>query len=149
VTPETAEHLDKAREYLTKARNLLDVMHYNDEAGRAAYLAGFHAAQALISERTGRVAKTHDGVNSQFNLLTRDDARVDTELRSFLGRAYNLKAVADYRQGRDRSYRWSGSRRQLQPPSGLLMPWPGFSPSSAPPHVRIEIVAEALEILPV
>jgi hypothetical protein len=33
VTPETAEHLDKAREYLTKGRNLLDVMHYNDEAG--------------------------------------------------------------------------------------------------------------------
>ena len=36
-------------------------MHHKDEAGRAAYLAGFHAAQALISERTGRVAKTHDG----------------------------------------------------------------------------------------
>ena len=81
MTPETAEHLDKAREYLTRARNLLDVMHYNDEAGRAAYLAGFHAAQALISERTGRVAKTHDGVNSQFNLLTRDDPRIDDDLR--------------------------------------------------------------------
>jgi uncharacterized protein (UPF0332 family) len=99
VTPETAEHLDKAREYLTKARNLLDVMHYHDEAGRAAYLAGFHAAQALISERTGRVTKTHDGVNSRFNLLTRGDARIDDELRSFLGRAYNLKAVADYETG--------------------------------------------------
>jgi uncharacterized protein (UPF0332 family) len=96
VTPETAEHLEKAREYLMKARNLLDVMHYNDEAGRAAYLAGFHAAQALISERTGRVAKTHDGVSSQFNLLTRGDARLDTQLHGFLARAYNLKAVADY-----------------------------------------------------
>jgi hypothetical protein len=31
-------------------------VHYNDEAGRAAYLAGFHAAEALISERTGKVA---------------------------------------------------------------------------------------------
>jgi hypothetical protein len=39
VTPETGEHLDKAREYLTKARGLLDVLRYNDEAGRAAYLA--------------------------------------------------------------------------------------------------------------
>ena len=38
MTPETAEHLDKAREYLTKARNLLDVPHYRDEA-RAAYPA--------------------------------------------------------------------------------------------------------------
>jgi uncharacterized protein (UPF0332 family) len=99
VTPEAAEHLDKAREYLVKARGLLDVMHYNDEAGRAAYLAGFHAAQALISERTGRVPKTHDGVNSQFGLLTRDLAAVAAELRNFLGRAYNLKAVADYETG--------------------------------------------------
>lgn len=99
MTPETAEHLDKAREYLTKARNLFDVMHYHDEAGRAAYLAGLHAAQALISERTGRVAKTHDGVNSRFNLLTRGDARIGDELRGFLGRAYNLKAVADYETG--------------------------------------------------
>lgn len=71
MTPETTEHLDRAREHLTKARNLLRVMHYNDDTGRAAYLAGFHAAQALISERTGQIAKTHEGVNSQFNLLTR------------------------------------------------------------------------------
>jgi uncharacterized protein (UPF0332 family) len=99
VTPETQEHLDKAREYLAKARNLLDVMHYADEAGRAAYLAGFHAAEALISERTGKVAHTHDGVNSQFNLLTRGDARVGDELRAFLGRTYNLKALADYETG--------------------------------------------------
>ena len=74
-------------------------MRYNDEAGRAAYLAGYHAAEALISERTGKIAKTHEGVNSQFNLLTKGDARVDTELRRFLPQAYNLKAVADYEAG--------------------------------------------------
>ena len=61
----------KAREYLVKARALLDIVHFADEAGRAAYLAGFHAAEALISERPNKVAHTHDGVNSQFNLLTR------------------------------------------------------------------------------
>ncbi len=99
MTPETKEHLDKAGAYLTKARGLLDVMHYNDEAGRAAYLAGFHAAQALISERTGKIAKTHEGVNSQFNLLTKGDPRVDAELRRFLSKAYNLKAVTDYEAG--------------------------------------------------
>ena len=32
-----------------------------DAAGRTAYLAGFHAAQALIFERTGRAVKTHRG----------------------------------------------------------------------------------------
>ena len=99
MTPETQGHLDKAREYLEKARALLDVLHFNDEAGRAAYLAGFHAAQALISERTGRIARTHQGVNSQFNLLTQGDARVDADLRAFLGRTYNLKAIADYETG--------------------------------------------------
>ena len=71
MTPEAEEHLDKAREALIKARGLLDVMHYSDEAARAAYLAGFHAAQALISERTGRIAKSHSGVRSAFARLVR------------------------------------------------------------------------------
>ena len=53
MTPEAEEHLEKAHETLIKARGLLEVMHYSDEAARAAYLAGFHAAQALISEWTG------------------------------------------------------------------------------------------------
>ena len=99
MTPETQEHLDKAREYLIKARNQLDVLHYNDEAARAAYLAALHAAQALIFERTGRLANSQGGVNSQFNLLTRGDPRVDVELRRFLPHAYDLKAVADYEAG--------------------------------------------------
>jgi hypothetical protein len=38
-------------------------------------------------------------VNSQFNLLTRGDPRVDSELRRFLPQAYNLKAIADYEAG--------------------------------------------------
>lgn len=99
MTPEASEHLDKARSHLTKARGLLDVLHYNDEAGRAAYLAAYHAAQALISERTGKIARTHEGVHSQFNLLTKGDPRVAAELRRFLSQAYNLKAVADYEAG--------------------------------------------------
>jgi uncharacterized protein (UPF0332 family) len=47
----------------------LDILHYIDEAGRAAYLAGYHAAQALIFERTGREAKTHKGAHTQFNKM--------------------------------------------------------------------------------
>lgn len=43
---ETAAFLRKSREFLAKARSQLKVMNYNDEAGRAAYLAGLHAAQA-------------------------------------------------------------------------------------------------------
>ncbi|HEX4160672.1 MAG TPA: HEPN domain-containing protein [Rhizomicrobium sp.] len=99
MTPETAEHLDKARTCLAKARNLLDILHYNDEAGRAAYPAGHHAAQAFVSERTGKIAKTHEGVHSQFDLLTRRDTRVDSGLRRFLSQAYSPKAIADYEAG--------------------------------------------------
>jgi uncharacterized protein (UPF0332 family) len=72
---------------------------YFDAAGRSAYLAGFHAAQALISERTSRSVKTHRGVNAELHRLTKDDPRVDAELRAFLGRTYNLKAIADYETG--------------------------------------------------
>ena len=70
-----------------------------DEAGRVAYLVAFHAAQALIHERTGREAKTHRGVRNQFLLLTKDDARVAPGLRRFLSRAYDLKSLADYATG--------------------------------------------------
>lgn len=101
MTPEAHGHIEKAREYLAKARNLPDIVHYSDEAGRAVYLAGFHAAQALISERTGRVPKTHSGVNAQFNLLVKEDARVDGELRAFLPRAFDLKTTVDYATGPD------------------------------------------------
>jgi len=65
-------------------------------AGRAAYLVAFHATQALIFERTGKSAKTHRGVAAQFVQLS---VELDKELRSFLAKSYNLKAVADYETG--------------------------------------------------
>lgn len=98
MKPETAAFLEKAREFLTKAHGLLEGT-WPDEAGRAAYLAGFHAAQALIFESTGNTFKTHSGVQAEFARRVKDDPRVDIELRRFLGRAYNLKAVADYETG--------------------------------------------------
>jgi uncharacterized protein (UPF0332 family) len=70
-----------------------------DEAGRCAYLAAFHAAQAVISERTGRGSKTHAGVHSQFNLLAKKELRIDIQMRHFLSDAFDLKAAADYELG--------------------------------------------------
>jgi uncharacterized protein (UPF0332 family) len=66
-----------------------------DIAGRTAYLAGFHAAQALIFERRAFVPKTHRGVHGQFSDLVRTEPRLDAARRSFLTQAYKLKAVAD------------------------------------------------------
>jgi uncharacterized protein (UPF0332 family) len=98
VTPQAAAFLEKARKLLADADIMLGAS-LNDAAGRNAYLAGFHAAQALIFEQTGKVLKTHNGVHSEFQRLTKDDAVIGAALRSFLSRAYNLKAVADYETG--------------------------------------------------
>jgi uncharacterized protein (UPF0332 family) len=57
VKPESAAFLEKARQFLAKAQELLDAHRWPDEAGRAAYLAGLHAAQALIFESTGKAAR--------------------------------------------------------------------------------------------
>lgn len=97
MKPETAAFLRKAREFVTKAKGMLD--NWPDEAGRTAYLAGLHAAQALIVERTGSVIKRHRGVQRVFGRMVRDEPKFDTDLRTFLGRTYNLKAIADYATG--------------------------------------------------
>src|SRR6267378_4719357 len=98
---ETVAYFAKSREFLDKARELFDAHHWPDEAGRAAYLAGLHAAQVLIFERTGKVIKRHRGVQRELARLVKDEPRFDLELRAFLGRTYNLKAIADYETGPD------------------------------------------------
>jgi uncharacterized protein (UPF0332 family) len=55
----------------------------------------------LIVERTGDVIKRHRGVQHVLGRLTKDEPRFDIELRAFLGRAYNLKTIADYQTGPD------------------------------------------------
>lgn len=62
-------------------------------------MAGYHAAQALIFEAIGRVFKTHSAVQDEFGRLVKDESGVGTEVRTFLGRAYTLKAIADYETG--------------------------------------------------
>jgi uncharacterized protein (UPF0332 family) len=98
MTPQAAAFLDKARQLLDEAETMLHVG-LNQAAGRTAYLAGYHAAQAFIFERVRKVFKTHAGVQTEFLKLTKDDLRVDSELRAFLSRTYNLKALADYETG--------------------------------------------------
>src|ERR1700738_964293 len=71
----------------------------NYDAGRAAYLAAFHAAQAIIFERGGKVVKTHKGVTVEFLRLTKEDPAFTRDQRGFLSQAYDFKAVADYDTG--------------------------------------------------
>jgi uncharacterized protein (UPF0332 family) len=98
VKPESAAYLDKARGFLDQAETMLRV-NLIEAAGRTAYLAAFHAAQAFIFETTGRIYKRHATVQSEFGRLTRNDVRVADELRAFLPQSYQLKAIADYETG--------------------------------------------------
>jgi uncharacterized protein (UPF0332 family) len=100
VKPQTVAFLAKGSELLERAPALL-AQNFTDEAGRAAYLAGFHAAQALVFESTGRSPKTHNGIQTEFARLTKNNPDVDRKVRAFLAKTYNLKAIADHETGPD------------------------------------------------
>jgi uncharacterized protein (UPF0332 family) len=95
LTPESVLFLAKARRCLEDAGVMLQAG-LPGHAGREACLVAFHAAQALIFERTGAVAKTHKGVHTQFALLTRDQIGIGPVLRRFLSESYDLKSRSDY-----------------------------------------------------
>jgi uncharacterized protein (UPF0332 family) len=75
---------------------MLEVVHYSDEAARAAYLAALQAAQALIWERTGKVVKTHRGVRSSFGRLAREEPAIGPNFTEFLANSFKFKQIADY-----------------------------------------------------
>ena len=98
MKPEAAAYLDKADQCLDKARRILAIGIF-DEAGRHAYYAQFHAAQAIIIERTDKRAKTHKGVGTQFHKLVRSDPTLDPRLPRDLSATYHFKEAADYETG--------------------------------------------------
>jgi len=68
-------------------------------AARSAYYAAFHTAQAFIVERTGKIAKTHSGVRSEFARLAKDTPGIDKTFPTFLAQAYLYKEIGDYGVG--------------------------------------------------
>ena len=100
MTPESRDYIAKARDALGEAKAVMSLLLTN-AAGRAPYLAAYHAAQALIFHRTGRIAKTHSGVRAEFARLAKDDSAIDREFVTFLAHAYSLKEIADYETGPD------------------------------------------------
>ena len=95
MKPEAEQFMAKARNCLAAASAMADAR-LAEAAGRTAYFAGFHAAQALLFERENRVVKTHNGVHTEWQRLTRDDSEVDKDLRGFLSRSFRFKVTADY-----------------------------------------------------
>lgn len=95
MTPEAADYLDKAREQLSEARKIVDIG-LAKAVARSAYYAAFHAAEALIVERTGKAARTHSGLRAEFARLTKDLPNFDKADTTFLARAYQYKEISDY-----------------------------------------------------
>ena len=61
VKAQAAAFLEESRQLLERAEAMLGAG-LNEDAGRTAYLAGFHAAQGLIFETHGRGFKRHAAV---------------------------------------------------------------------------------------
>jgi uncharacterized protein (UPF0332 family) len=99
VTPEAKDYLDKARENLDDARKIVAI-HLTKVAARSAYYAAFHAAEALIIERTGKVAKTHSGVRTEFARLLKDTPGGERAMLTILAQGYKYKEIGDYGVGR-------------------------------------------------
>jgi uncharacterized protein (UPF0332 family) len=95
VKPETQKYLAKARSDLADAKKIATIG-LEKLAARSAYYAAFHAAEGLIFENTGKVAKTHSGVRSEFARLTRDASEIDRAYSTFLSEGYKLKEISDY-----------------------------------------------------
>ena len=98
MKPETATYLDDANQNLEKARRILAI-DICDQAARLAYHAQFHAARALIFERTGGAAKTHKGVRRLFHKLAKAEPGLNQGLARGLTNAYRYKELADYETG--------------------------------------------------
>ena len=95
MTPEAASYMTAADRALSDAR-VVFTANLPHQAARLAYYAQFHAAQALIFERTGKIAKTHKGVGRQFHLLAKAERSFPPGLAAELSSAYKYKEFADY-----------------------------------------------------
>ncbi|HWG05617.1 MAG TPA: HEPN domain-containing protein [Beijerinckiaceae bacterium] len=95
MTPEAKNYLDKARSDLDEARKIAAIG-LATVAARSAYYAAFHAAEAFISEQTGKTVKTHSGVRAEFSRLTKATPNIDRKFITFLAQAYMYKEIADY-----------------------------------------------------
>lgn len=100
MKPKTAGYLAAAAKALVAARGNL-TLNFAEQAARLAYYAQFHAAQALIFERTEQIAKTHKGVARLFHKLAKSETGLEARFPGDLTNFYQFKQIADYETGGD------------------------------------------------
>ena len=96
MKPEATDYLGKARQCLDDAKQIAAATSLHRIVAREVYLAAYHAAEAYLFERTGKAAKTHRGLRSEFGRLARNDPDIDQKFLTFLAEAYEYKSIADY-----------------------------------------------------
>jgi uncharacterized protein (UPF0332 family) len=103
MTPEAQAHLTRAHELLRRADHALPLSDqeplFVEAVARDCYYAAFHAAHALIFERTRSVARKHGLVHRAFGDVTKHDPVIDADLRQFLSQSYEFKRLGDYGVG--------------------------------------------------
>jgi len=93
MKPQSAAYLASAAEALSDAKQILAI-HIPRQAARLAYYAQFHGAQALIFERTGKIAKTHKGVQTLFHRLIKQEAAIGSGLAGDLSASYHFNPTS-------------------------------------------------------
>jgi uncharacterized protein (UPF0332 family) len=94
MKPEARDYLAKARDDLDDAEKIARIG-LAKVAARSAYYAAFHAAEAFIINRTGKIVKTHSGVRAELARLLQTSP-ADKPLAAFLAQAYKFKEIGDY-----------------------------------------------------
>ena len=94
MTPQAVRFLEKAQKLLAEAEIMLSVG-LTDAAGRTAYLAGFHAAQAFIFERAGRMLKSSQRGSNR--VLAFDERRPESRRRATGFSAARIQSQVDRR----------------------------------------------------
>jgi uncharacterized protein (UPF0332 family) len=94
----TESYLDAADNAIRDAKRILEI-EIPGQAARLAYYAQFHAAQALIFERTDKLAKTHRGTDRLSHELARVEPGLSSDLAATLTATYHFEEVVDYDPG--------------------------------------------------
>lgn len=87
-------YLDKAKEKLSVATELLNAAHYDDAVSRA-YYSVFHAAQAVLLTE-GLTASTHQGLVNLFGLHLVKTGKFDKKFGKYLANLKDDRENGDY-----------------------------------------------------
>ena len=95
MTPEAARRLAKAERLLRQATSLDEAV-VTEAVIHGSYYAMFHAAAAVLLERTGKAPKTHAAMVGQFSSIARTAGQDAELLARRFNRAGSRRLISDY-----------------------------------------------------